>query len=267
MSDAVGELESLGYTAAWLPDVGGDDVLDAIDNLLTCSTSLTAATGILDLWLHEPPRVATRFAQLDADHGRRFLMVIGVSHGPFINSIEAGRYTKPLSRMAEFLDGLDAADPPMPAGVRVPPRSARRCWSSPAPTPPAPTRTSSPRSTPQWPGRPSAGDPIRRSRRSCWRPTRTRRAAGRAHLAVYLGLPNYVNNWKRFGFTDDDVADGGSDRLVDALVAWGDEDAVRQRVQAHRGAGAAHVCIQVVGIEWNDLPLDEWRRLAPALIG
>ena len=93
-----------------------------------------------------------------------------------------------------------------------------------------------------------------------------RGAAGRQSLAVYLNLPNYVNNWRRLGFTDDDFADGGSDRLVDAMVVWGDEAAIAARVAEHRAAGADHVCVQVISTEgFTAVPLDEWRRLAPAL--
>jgi probable F420-dependent oxidoreductase len=95
-------------------------------------------------------------------------------------------------------------------------------------------------------------------------PTKAREAA-RAHLATYLALPNYANNWMRLGFTTDDVVDGGSDRLVDALVVWGDETAIAARVQEHRDAGASHVCIQVLGGAPLDLPLEQWRALAPAL--
>jgi probable F420-dependent oxidoreductase len=91
------------------------------------------------------------------------------------------------------------------------------------------------------------------------------RAIARSHLAVYLGLPNYTNNWKRFGFTDGDLTDGGSDRLVDAFVAWGDEDAIVERVKAHREAGADHVCVQVLTANPMDLSLPQWRELAPAL--
>ena len=95
-------------------------------------------------------------------------------------------------------------------------------------------------------------------------PTKAREIA-RSHLATYLGLPNYSNNWKRQGFTDDDIANGGSDRLVDALVVWGDDDAIAARVQAHRDAGADHVCIQVLTSDPRSLPVAEWRALAPAL--
>jgi probable F420-dependent oxidoreductase len=87
----------------------------------------------------------------------------------------------------------------------------------------------------------------------------------RTHLAIYLGLPNYTNNWKRLGFTDDDLREGGSDRLVDALVAWGDEAVIAARVQEHRDAGADHVCLQLLADDAGALPMDDCRRLAAAV--
>jgi probable F420-dependent oxidoreductase len=92
------------------------------------------------------------------------------------------------------------------------------------------------------------------------------RQTARAGMAIYLRAPNYVNNLKRLGFTDDDVTDGGSDKLVDAIVACGDVDAVRQRVQAHFDAGASHVCVQVLGDKPTDVPEAAWRDLAAALL-
>jgi probable F420-dependent oxidoreductase len=91
------------------------------------------------------------------------------------------------------------------------------------------------------------------------------RAIARGHLARYLDLPNYTNSWKRIGFTDEDLADGGSDRLVDALVAWGDEATVAERVRDHRDAGADHVCVQVLVEDVRGFPREQWRALAPAL--
>jgi probable F420-dependent oxidoreductase len=93
------------------------------------------------------------------------------------------------------------------------------------------------------------------------------RTAARKHMAMYLTLPNYVNNLRRLGWGDDDFADGGSDGLVDALVAWGDTEVVAGRVAAHREAGADHVCVQVLDSDVTALPLDAWRELAPALLG
>jgi probable F420-dependent oxidoreductase len=95
----------------------------------------------------------------------------------------------------------------------------------------------------------------------------TARTVARAHMATYLGLPNYRNNLLRLGFTEADLADGGSDRLVDAIVVWGDERAVATRVREHHDAGADHVCVQVLDPDPRALPLAQWRRLAPALLG
>jgi len=94
----------------------------------------------------------------------------------------------------------------------------------------------------------------------------TARAAARLHMATYLTLPNYTNNLRRLGWTDADLDGGGSDRLVDAIVAWGDEAAIVERVQAHLDAGADHVCVQVLGENAAALPMEQWRTLAPALL-
>ena len=92
------------------------------------------------------------------------------------------------------------------------------------------------------------------------------RATARRHTAVYVGLPNYTNNLREFGFEDDDFVDHGSDRLVDAIVAWGDLDTIAQRVAAMHHAGADHVCVQVIRPD-TEMPREDWRFLAPALIG
>jgi probable F420-dependent oxidoreductase len=95
-------------------------------------------------------------------------------------------------------------------------------------------------------------------------PTKAREIA-RLHLKTYLGLPNYTNNWMRQGFTEEDLAHGGSDRLVDSLVVWGDEATIAARVQEHRDGGADHVCIQVLTEDPRAFPAQQWRALAPAL--
>ena len=92
----------------------------------------------------------------------------------------------------------------------------------------------------------------------------TAREVARAAMARYLAMPNYTNNLRRLGFGDDDFADGGSNRLVDAIIAWGDVDAARIRVDEHFEAGADHVCVQVLRTD-RELPLADWRRLADAL--
>jgi probable F420-dependent oxidoreductase len=265
-ASAAAELESLGYGAIWIPDVGGD-VFGSVENLLGATSSLTVATGILNLWMHEPQEAAAQHARLTNAHGRRFLMGIGVSHAPLIDHATAGRYTKPLAHMRAYLDGLDAAPVPVAGEDRVlaalGPKMLELAGERTAGTHPylvTPEHTGVARQA-LGPGKLVAPeqavvletDPI------------VARAIARSHLAGYLSLPNYTNNWKRFGFTDDDLADGGSDRLVDAFVAWGGEDAIVERVQAHRDAGADHVCVQVLTDNLWELPLAEWRTLAPAL--
>ena len=264
---AATELEQLGYSALWVPDVGGD-VFAAVENLLAATTTTTIATGILNLWMHTPEETAARHAELTAEHGSRFLVGIGVSHAPLIDRVkEPGAYRKPLQQMIDFLDGLDAADTPLALDDRclaaLGPKMLELSKTRTAGTHPYLVTPEHSRIAREALG----PDALVASEQGVVLDTdpTTARAAARAHLATYLALPNYSNNWMRLGFTPDDVVDGGSDRLVDALVVWGDEATIATRVQEHRDAGASHVCIQVLGGAPLDLPLEQWRALAPAL--
>lgn len=260
---AATELDELGFTALWIPDVGGD-VFGSIENLLGATTRTTIATGILNLWMHTADETAREHARLVAARGDRLLLGLGVSHAPLIDMAEAGRYRQPLARMREYLDGLDAATPAL--------APADRCLAALGPKMLELARTRSAGAhpylvTPEHTAiaRAALGaDALLAPEQAVALTTdaATARALARAHLAMYLSLPNYANNWKRLGFTDDDIADGGSDRLVDALVAWGSDDAIAARIQAHRDAGAQHVCVQVLHADPSGPPLGEWRRLA-----
>jgi probable F420-dependent oxidoreductase len=266
-ADAAAEVEALGYTAIWLPDVGGE-LFEAVDNLLGATETLTVASGILNIWMHEPADAAAEHERLAQAHGRRFLMGIGVSHAPFINMIkEEQPYQKPLTSMREYLDGIDASPTPVPSDERVlaalGPKMLELAKARAAGTHPylvLPEHTAAARA--------ALGDgPLVAPEQGVVLDTnpQTARATARKHLATYLNLPNYTNNWLRLDFTEDDLADGGSDRLVDALVVWGDEQAIADRVQAHRDAGADHVCIQVLTDDQSSDGLEQLRRLAPAL--
>lgn len=265
---AAGELEALGYSALWIPDVGGD-LFGPLANLLGATTTASVATGILNVWMHTPEEAAAQHARLTAEHGPRFVCGIGISHRPLIDHVNApGTYQRPVEKMAEYLDGLDTAPTPLAMSDRViaalGPKMLELARTRSAGTHPYLV-------TPELTAKARAG--VGRSRLvACEQgvvletdPTRAREVA-RGHLRAYLGLPNYSNNWKRQGFTDDDLADGGSYRLVDALVVWGDEATIAARVQEHRDAGADHVCVQVLTAEPGTLPLAEWRALAPALV-
>lgn len=261
------ELEALGYSALWIPDIGGD-LFGPLGNLLGATTTATIATGILNVWMHTPEEAAAEHARLHAEHGPRFLCGIGISHRPLIDHAnEPGTYRKPLETMAVYLDGLDAAPTPLAPQDRVIAALGPKMLEL------ARTRTAGTHPylvTPELTHNARAGiglDGLVASEQGVvleTAPTRAREIA-RQHLATYLNLPNYSNNWKRQGFTDSDLADGGSDRLVDALVVWGDEATIAARVQEHRDAGADHVCIQVLTDNLGAFPADQWRALAPAL--
>ncbi|MCB0948921.1 MAG: LLM class F420-dependent oxidoreductase [Mycobacterium sp.] len=265
-AEAAAELDELGYSALWIPDVGGP-VLDSVETLLAATERAVIATGILNLWMHEPFEVAARYASLTETHGERFLLGIGVSHAPLIDSAEPGRYRKPLAATKAFLDGIDAAPCPVPTANRVlaalGPKmlqlSASRARGA-HPYLSTPEHTHSAREI--------LGDAPLLLPEQTVLLTEDRdqaRAIGSAWLRSYLALPNYANNLLRSGFTQDDVT-SVSDRLLDAIIAWGDEDAVLRRVSEHRAAGADHVCVQVITADQDQFPREQWRRLAAALL-
>jgi probable F420-dependent oxidoreductase len=262
--EATVELEELGYGAVWLPGGAGGDIFDAVEALLTASSRIVIATGIVNVWMHEAPETAARYTAIAAAHPGRFLLGLGVSHGLLVDANEPGRYRRPLAAMQRYLDELDAAAPPVPVTARVlaalGPRMLelagdRSRGAHPYLVTPEHTRTArtllgpAPLLAPEQAVLLSA-DPL------------VARDVARAHLEIYLRLPNYVNNWRRFGFGDDDFRDGGSDRLADSIVAWGDETAIERRLQEHWDAGADHVCAQVLTSDPATLPRAEWRRLA-----
>jgi probable F420-dependent oxidoreductase len=264
-ADAAAELEELGFTALWIPDVGGP-VMDSVAHLLSSTKETVIATGILNLWMHEPTDVAASYASLSEKHGERFLLGIGVSHAPLVDSKEPGRYRKPLAATRGFLDAIDATDQPVPAenrvlaalGPKMLELSATRARGAhPYLVTPDHTRQA----------REVLGDgPLLLPEQTVLLADSRddARAVGTDWLRAYLALPNYANNLLRSGFTDDDLA-SVSDRLFDAIIAWGDEDAIVRRVDEHKQAGADHVCVQALTANPTEFPRDQWRRLAAAL--
>ncbi|MET0907968.1 MAG: LLM class F420-dependent oxidoreductase [Ilumatobacteraceae bacterium] len=262
------ELESLGYSALWVPDVGGD-LFGPLDNLLGATTTATIATGILNVWMHTAQETAAEHARLTAEHGPRLLFGLGVSHQRLIDHVnEPGTYQRPVDVMAGYLDGLDAAPTPVAQTDRIiaalGPKMlelarARTAGTHPYLVTPDLTRNARAGVGPDRLVACEQGVVLETD-------ASTAREIARLHLKTYLELPNYSNNWKRQGFTDDDLTDGGSDRLVDSLVVWGDETTIAARLQEHRDAGADHVCIQVLTDNPRGLPVDQWRSLAPAVV-
>jgi probable F420-dependent oxidoreductase len=263
---AAAELEELRYSAIFVPDAGGD-VLGEAEHLLAATRHVSIATGVLNIWMHDPAEVASRHAGIRARFGQRFLLGLGSSHAPLVEASARGPYALPYSRMEAYLDALDAAAAPVPAGERMlaalGPRMlslarARAGAAHPYLVPPEHTELARRILGPGPVLAPEQAVVLNADRRRG-------RERARAFVSNYLALPNYVRNLRRLGFGDDDLHGGGSDRLVDALVARGDEEAIAARVRAHHDAGADHVCVYVFGSGDERLPLDQWRRLAPAL--
>lgn len=265
-ADAAAELEDLGYTALWIPDVGGP-LFDAVENLLGATSKAVVATGILNLWMHEPVDVAAKYQSLVSAHGARLLLGIGVSHAPLIDAGNPGRYQKPLAATKEYLETLDATEQPVPVDARVLAALGPKMLHLSA------TRANGSHPylvTPDFTARAreSLGTgPLLLPEQTAILTTDAdqARSIGTEWLRSYLGLPNYANNLLRSGFTEDDLT-SVSDRLFDAIIAWGDEAAIADRVQDHLAAGADHVCVQVLDTDPKVYPREQWRRLAPALL-
>ena len=238
-ADQLREIEALGYGAIW---AGGSPPaeLEWVQPILEATTTLQVATGIVNIWTAAAGPVAESFHRIDAAFPNRFILGIGVGH-PEAHA----EYKKPYDALVEYLDELDAHGVPKgrrvvaALGPQVLKLSARRSAGAPLPdltrTHRAGARADRTRRVPRT-GAQSGPD------HRCG----SAREVGREALDVYLGLANYVNNWKRLGFTDSDVARPGSDALVDAFVAHGTVDAVAARLEKHLAAGADHVPVQVL---------------------
>jgi probable F420-dependent oxidoreductase len=256
---AAAELEELGFRALWVPGREPDDLEERLHLLLSSTTRITVATGIVSIWTHPASVTAAMHARLSSEFTGRFLLGLGVSHAPAVGD----RYQRPLTEMIHYLDALDAADPPVPRGERVlaalAPRMialarSRALGSHPYLVTPEHTRGTREALGPEALLAPEQTVVLEED-------PETARNVARQWLARYLQLPNYGENWLRLGFDRSDIENGGSDKLVDALVAWGDVDAIRAKVDAQRTAGADHVALQVVTNNPAELPRDQWRRL------
>jgi probable F420-dependent oxidoreductase len=241
-------------------------VFDAVSLLLAATKRTVIATGILNLWMHEPSEVARSYAALTAEHGNRFLLGIGVSHAPLIDAGAPGRYRKPLAATASFLDGLDAAEQPVPVDARVLAALGPKMLTLAAnrsrgahPYLVTPEHTAVARAA-------LGQGPLLLPEQTVILTDSAdeARSIGTDWLRAYLALPNYANNLLRSGFSEDDLTQV-SDQLFDAIIAWGDEDAILRRVAEHHSAGADHVCVQVLMADPTAFPREQWRRIAAAL--
>lgn len=259
IGEAAAELEELGYGTAWL---GGSSAPFHADLLLEATSTLAVGTSIQSIWQYEAEASAAQFRELEVAHPGRFVLGLGASHAKL-----AEQYRRPYSALFAYLDALDAAGVPAERrvlaalGPKMLQLSADRAAGA------IPYLTT-PEHTAQ--AREILGEgPLLAPELKVVLdedPARAR-ATARDYLAMYLELPNYTNNFLRLGFTEDDLRDGGSDRLIDAVYAWGDETRIRARIEEFFAAGADHMALQVVTDtkDRNALPRQEWRRLASVL--
>jgi probable F420-dependent oxidoreductase len=268
----VAELEALGYGALWIPEAVGRDALVSSSLLLRGGERIVVATGIASIWARDAMAMSSSYKTITEAHPHRFLLGLGVSHQPMVDAFRGHHYDKPLTAMREYLEKMDAAlfmatEPPHPPqrvlaalGPKMLTLAAEKAAGA-HPYFVPPEHTAIARST-------LGPEPLLAVEQAVvleTDPTKAREIA-RRHTGTYTPLPNYTNNLRRFGFGDDDFLDKGSDRLVDAIVAWGDLDTIVTRVKAHLDAGADHVCVQVIDEHAPTPPTEAWRNLAPALL-
>jgi len=264
------EVGALGYPTLWIPEsLGSKEIFAHVGLLLAGSEGLVLASGIANIWARDAVAMANGARTLVEAYPDRFLLGIGVSHAPAVGA-RGGSYRKPLEHMRGYLDAMDAApfvgpnrkDPPPPRviaalGPRMLQLAAERSLGAHPYFVPV-EHTALARTT-------MGPEPLLAVEQATVLETDPVKARGtaRQHMKRYLDLDNYANNLRRLGWDDRDLGDGGSDRLVDAIVAWGDATAIGERVAAHHAAGADHVCLQMLG----DDPARDLRAVAATVLG
>ena len=263
---AAAEIDEMGYGAIWIPGGIDDAVLGDIGRMLGVTKRTVLATGIINLWKQEPKDVADWFNALSDDHKGRVMLGIGISHGPLIGD----GWNKPIARTREYLDRLEAAGMAMDnaclaaLGPKMMALSGER-------TAGAHPYLTTPEHTAEARGILGPGKLLAPEQGVIFESDRAKvRAIAEAGLSNYLQLPNYCNNWKRLGFTQEGDLDPVSDCFIDAIFAHSGADAMAARVRAHHDAGADHVCVQVISGAMGSASLDDelghFRELADVLL-
>ena len=270
--EAASELEDLGYGAIWFGEAVGREALTHAGLLLAATRRIVVATGIANIYARDPMAMASGQKTLAEAYPERFVLGLGVSHVPLVEQLRGHQYDKPVARMRAYLDAMDQAPYRSAAPASKPIRvlaalrpkmlelAAERADGA-HPYNVNPEHTARARKI-LGAGRylcPEQAIVLETD------PAKARKI-GREFLDRYLKLPNYTNNLIWLGFDENDFRNGGSDRLIDAIITWGDLNAIRNRIREHHSAGADHVCIQVLTADPHALPLREWRELASAVL-
>jgi probable F420-dependent oxidoreductase len=266
---AAGRVEEMGYGSLWCGEtVGGKEAFAHQSVLLAATRKIVTGTGIANVWARQPATMEGGGATLGAAYPGRFILGIGISHAPIVER-SGQSYKKPLAHMVRYLDGMDAAIEDAPVSAVPVPRVVaalrpkmlelareRGDGAHPYFVPVAHTPRAREALGPDKLLIPEQAVGVQTDAAEA-------RRTARAHMKSYLQLPNYVHNLRHLGYGDDDLADGGSDRLVDAIVAWGDEEAIARRVREHLDGGADHVLLQPLGT--LDAGLGQLEALAAVL--
>jgi probable F420-dependent oxidoreductase len=244
------QLEAWGYSALWIPEAVGRDPFSVLGYLAANTRTLRLATGIANIYARDAMTMrATQKALAELSDGR-FVLGLGVSHEHLVSRVRGHAYEKPVATMRAYLEAMEKA---LYLGAQ-PKEDAPILLAALRPRMLALAREKARGAHPYF----VPPEHTARAReilgRGPWlcpeqmvlleRDASKARAVARQHMLIYTTLPNYQNNLRELGFGDADFAGGGSDRLVDAIVAWGDEKAIAARIKAHHDAGADHVCIQ-----------------------
>jgi probable F420-dependent oxidoreductase len=264
-------IEELGFGAVWIPEAVGRDPFVSATLLLSGTERLAVATGIASIFARDPMTMNSCHQTVAEAFPNRFLLGLGVSHAPMVAGVRKHDYSKPYSQMVEYLDRMDSAlfrakgpegnpgrllaalGPKMLQLAATKANGAHPYFSTPEHTAIARAEM--------------GADAMLAPEQMCvveTDPVEARRIARKA-MSIYLGLPNYWNNLLRLGYTEADRENGGSDRLVDAIVVWGTPQQIADRVKLHHDAGADHVCVQVLRDDLA-IPEREWRDLGQVLL-
>ena len=270
-ADFACRLEDWGYSALWIPEAVGREPFSFLGYLAAHTERLVLATGIANIYARDP--MTTRAVQetLAETSDGRFVLGLGVSHAHLVTGVRKHEYRKPLTAMREYLEAVEAAlymgmEPVEKAPVVIAALRPRMLALAAEKTRGAHPYFVPPEHTAR--AREILGSgPWLCPEQMVLRETDATRAReiARENMKVYVGLPNYQNNLKWLGYSDEDFANGGSDRLVDAIVVWGDEKTIAERIRAHHDAGADHVCIQPLRPDGQPGPdLELLEALAPS---
>jgi len=246
LGDLVKAVEGNGYSALWYPESRGYESLSLAGYLLSKSSKLTIGSSIANIYARDSFTAKRGLISLNDWHGGRFILGLGVSHIPMVEGVRGHRYDKPIPAMKAYLDGINK-DTTDPLPVVVAALGPKMLALSGAKSQGAVPYNVTPKHTKQAAAilGPTKILAVEQKVTIETDPAKAR-ALGRKELARYMVLPNYRNNWLREGFSEAELADGGSDRFIDAMCLWGDADTIKKGLRAHFEAGATHVCLQPV---------------------